>query len=221
MKTLRNENGIALAMVLVLSAICLAVMAGLIYFITAGSQMSGIQKRYTTSLEAGTGGSDVLFQLIGNRGAPLDLGLVAATSLSTTALTCATNTSAPVLPDGRTCGSIGLFTGIATKINLPTACWTTQCSTSLVIDPASSATYDLGLSLGINPTYNVYGKIVDTVWGNSGADTGLIQGGVVWSTPELTPVSSPYYYTIEIDAENTVQTASQRERAKISILYQY
>ena len=210
-------------MVLVLAAISLMIMAGMIYLITAGTQVSGIQKRYKTALEAGTGGADITYSFIASRGAALDpslyLALPAGINLTTTT-PAGCQTAAVTLPDGRTCSSIGSYTGFATKINLPTACWT-GCDSTVPINIANPLTYDLSLSLGNNPTYLVYGKIVDTVWGNSGVDTGLIQGGVVWSKSEFSPPSSPYYYTIEIDSENSALQAGFRERAKISILYQY
>src|SRR4030067_1587792 len=65
---IRNEKGIALVMVLVLSAIILIIMAGLIYMLTTGTQLSGMQKRYKTALEAGIGGADITYQVIALRG---------------------------------------------------------------------------------------------------------------------------------------------------------
>ena len=77
--------------------------------------------------------------------------------------------------------------------------------------------FDLGASP--YPTYRVYTKIVDTVEGNSGPDTGLMKGGVVsLGQGEVQVVSRPYLYTIEVDAENS---ANPSERSKLSILYQY
>ena len=73
--------------------------------------------------------------------------------------------------------------------------------------------------LGTTTTYRVYAKIVDTVEGNSGGDEGLVKGGVVLSsTGEVSVLSIPYLYTIELDAENP---ANPYERAKFSIIYQY
>src|SRR4030043_1051567 len=65
---IRNEKGIALVMVLVLSAIVLIIMAGLIYMLTTGTQISGMQKKYKNASEAGIGGRDITYQLIGLRG---------------------------------------------------------------------------------------------------------------------------------------------------------
>ena len=50
-------------------------------------------------------------------------------------------------------------------------------------------------------SYTVFGKIIDTAVGNSGADEGLNKDGTVNATGEITPMSLPYLYTIEIDAE--------------------
>jgi len=68
LKIFSNEKGIALVMVLVLSAIILVIMAGLIYMLTTGTQLSGMQKRYKTALEAGMGGIDITYQIIALRG---------------------------------------------------------------------------------------------------------------------------------------------------------
>ena len=67
-------------------------------------------------------------------------------------------------------------------------------------------------------SYTVFGKIIDTAVGNSGGDEGLLTKGVVNASGEITPMSIPYLYTIEIDAEATVNPS---KRAKLSILYQY
>jgi hypothetical protein len=67
---IRNEKGIALVMVLVMSAIALAVMAGLIYMVITGTQISGTQKKYETAKEAGLGGTDITYEFIALRGDP-------------------------------------------------------------------------------------------------------------------------------------------------------
>jgi len=185
-------------MVLVLSVIILAIMAGLIYMIISGTQISGIQKRYKTALEAGIGGADVVYQLIAERGKP---------GISLTNFYAFENNYA------------GKAACLSDKLNKSTANWNTACSSTLTINPDDSTTYDMRFDLGTIPTYRVYAKIVDTVEGNSGGDEGLIKSGVVSSgSGEVTVMSKPYLYTIEIDAQNASNPA---ERAKLSILYQY
>jgi hypothetical protein len=205
----RNESGIALAMALILSVIVLAIITGLLYMITSTTQISGMQKRYKTALEAGIGGSDAIFQLISTRGDPFDA------------------TTATYLKYLRTTSDACL----TAKLNSTTdatnwgACAAYAKATSLTIDPNDPASYDmqlkLGDPLGINPKkeYIVYSKIVDTVEGNSGGDEGLLKSGVVnANTGEVTVMSVPYIYTIEVEAENA---ANPSERAKLSVLYQY
>lgn len=197
---LSTERGLALVMVLVLSAILLAIMAGLIYMVISGTQISGMQKRYKTALEAALGGADVTYQMIAARGNPnipgLSNFLISASS-------------------------VGGYDCLNDKLNKKTSDWNSVCSSILTIDPNIQSTYDMRFDLGSvgYPTYRVYTKIVDTVVGNSGGDEGLIKSGVVSSgTGEVTVMSIPYLYTIELQAQNL---DNPQERAKLSILYQY
>jgi hypothetical protein len=209
-----NQKGIALVMVLILSTVALLIMAGLIYMLTTGTQVSGLQKRYETASEAGLGGSDVTYQLIGLRGDTSRTNsfvyndMAASAAAITTPVTCSgTNQS------GTT------FTWIAAKLNTPTSSWSGSCNSATVIDPNTNTTYDMVFTLGTGPTYNVYSKIVDTVEGNSAGDEGLINNKVVDSNSgEIKVMSYPYVYTIEVDAENA---GNPSERAKYSILYLY
>jgi hypothetical protein len=202
-----NEKGIALVMVLILAAISLAIMAALIYMITVSTQVSGIQKRYRTALEAGKGGASVAFQTIGAGGDP-NLGL--------------TNFTIPSL-------NVGGTNCFAAKLNTATADWPKDgggndiCSASFSIDPTQSSSYDWSFQLGSLPAYNVYAKIVDTVNGNSSrsVDAGvtLLKSGVVNANAGEVPVKSyPYIYTIEIQSVNSGNTA---EKADYSVLYEY
>jgi hypothetical protein len=209
MKILRNEKGIALAMVLVVSVVIVAVMAGLLYMIISGTQISGIQKRYTNALEAGKGGADIAYDIIGARSfatvstLPIDFDQ----QISDACLTAKLNKSTSAT-NWASCGGY-------------------SDTTSMSIDPDNPSTYDFQFDfggktyLGVNlfPEYTVYAKIANTVEGNSGGDEGLLGKGVIASgTGEVTVVSRPYLYTIEIEAENA---ANPQERAKLSVLYQY
>lgn len=193
---LGNERGIALALVLVLSVIALGVMTALIYMLTSGSQISGVQKRYRSAAEAGKGGTDIIFQTIAARG---NLSLTTSASfqnLSTFADPCLTD-----------------------KLTKATANWNAACDKSVTINPATTTTYDMKFDIGTDPVYTVYTKIVDTVEGNSAPDTGLQKSGVVsTNTGEVTVKSVPYLYTIEVDAGNA---SNPTERSKLSVLYQY
>lgn len=236
-----NEKGIALVMVLILSAIALAIMSGLVYMVISGTQISGIQKRYKTALEAGIGGADVTYQVIKLRGDATSTAaflLVLQNGATTTPSSCTFTCTCQNIVSGKgkcagteiECTSttiIGLslpsltLTSIEAKLKTPTTSWS-GCDSSLTINTASLTSYDFRFDLGTSPNqYRVYSKIVDTVEGNSsaGVDTELIKTGVVVSNPGEVPVKSiPYLYTIEIDAQNFSNPA---ERAKLSVLYQY
>jgi hypothetical protein len=87
---------------------------------------------------------------------------------------------------------------------------------SSTIDPTVNTSYDMTIDLG---AYRVYAKIVDTVDGNSGSDEGLVKTAVVNAgSGEVTVVSVPYLYTIEVLSQSTTNAT---ERSKLSVLYQY
>jgi hypothetical protein len=193
-----NEKGITLVIVMILSLISLAIIASLIFMITTGTQISGIQKRYKTSLEAGMGGADVTYQVISFRGDPSIPGLVGF------------NIPAE---------NVGGVNCLNSKLNNSTSSWPAACDNTLTIDSNNTNTYDVTLQLGANPTWDVYAKIVDTAEGNSSPDLGLVKTGVVSAGTGEVPVASiPYLYTLEVYSENQ---ANPSERAQLSILYQY
>lgn len=220
--TLGNEKGIALALVLVLSAIALGMMTGLIYMLTSGTQVSGIQTRYRSALEAGKGGADVMLQIIklGRYGGDTT-GFTnltnALTSTQTTPTSCTGTTvlNQPVI----TFPLEDDHSGLSTKLNTSSTTWV-GCDTLMQIDPAVATSYDIKFNLGQapNPVYTLYLKIVDTVEGNSGSVSGTWSGGGVVYSKELSAPSQPYLYTIELEAENA---ANPTERAKFSVLYAY
>jgi len=190
MKSLRNEKGFALLFVLILSAIALVMTLGMLFMVSRGSYVSGQQKRYRTAVEAARGGMESMLQLITNKGVPLyGAMLIDATSAS-----------------GQ----------LSTKLAFPTTTWGTGVDNAITINPELLSTYDMRIDLG---AYRVYSKIVDTVEGNSGPDEGLVKSGVVSAgSGEVTVVSVPYLYTIEVLSQSQTNAT---ERAKFSVLYQY
>jgi hypothetical protein len=171
----------------------------LIYLITSTTQISGMQKRYRTALEAGLGGADVTYQLITMRGNP----------------------NIPNIGFSQTISNDCLID----KLNKNTLSWTNcgsgNTATSLSIDPSNTSSYDFSFDLGASPypTYRGYSKIVDTIEGNSGGDEGLIGKGVVVSgSGEIVVMSIPYLYSIEVLTQGQTNPS---ERAKLSILYEY
>jgi hypothetical protein len=192
---LGNNKGIALVMVLILSLISLAIMSGLIYMVTSGTQVSGIEKRYRSACEAGKSGKEIAYQVIAARGNPFTAA--EATALNFIAGAC-----------------LNQKIDDATYVN-STYNWG-SCSSSLTITPATA---DMSFQLGSNPAYAVYVKIVDTVLGNSGPlESALYKTGVVINdAKKILPV--PYLYSIEITTENIDNPTE--ERCNLSVLYQY
>lgn len=190
---LRSEDGMALVLVLILSVISLAFMASLVYMVTTVTQMSGAHKRYETALECGKAGVNVARQFVNARGNPNITGI---NFIQTTAAVCMT-----------------------AKLNSPTASWA-GCpanATSVTITPADNTSYDMTFDIGSSPVYRGYAKIVDTINGNSGANTGLVITGVV-NTGNIATMNNPYLYTVEVLCENL---ANPRERARFSVLHEY
>lgn len=217
-----NERGIALVIVMVLSAIALAVMSALIYMVVRGTEISGMQKRYATAYEAGKGGVDVATQVIALRGSGLDTALAGLIAYNaTTPSSCVVNATQIESRTNQPClTGIGNFAaGLESKLNLPTECWK-GCNSTATINPADATSFDMRFELGVAPLrYRVLGKIIDTKDGNAGGDEGLLKGGVVSAnTGEVAVQHRPFFYTIELDAQNTSVPA---ERAKINVLYQY
>lgn len=236
---LGNEKGIALALVLVLSLIALGIMTGLIYMLTSGTQVSGVQKRYKTTLEAARGGNDVAFKIV-------DLTNDATFSAKITALintfnsasittpnSCTVANTTYTLLDGKKCSdhindcTAMSYPGLCVKLTVPASCWS-NCDSSFTVNPGSATTFDMKFDIGTDPVYTVYTKIVDRTDGNSGPSTSsLISSGVVSDQGGIPVVSYPYLYTIEVDAEKKRTDAeiaanpSASERAKLSVLYQY
>jgi len=211
--SIQNEKGVVLIVVIVLSAVALAIMTALIYMITTGTQLSGLQKRYKTALEAGEGGGDVFYQLIATRAESAgqaslasDLNAFGLNFSSTTPPTCTG------LASGVT------YSGLAAKLMTPSTSWT-NCDSAVTIDPATSSSYDMKVDLGTGTKYTVYAKIVATTDGNSGGDLSLQTKGVVSSNSGEVAVSPiPFLYAIEVVSENSARVD---ERAKLSVLYQY
>ncbi len=225
MKVLRNEKGIALFMVLILSVILLSITSTVLYMVIEGSKSSGREKRYKTVIEAGLGGLDVSFGMIETRGATSSFlnDLAGLTPVITTSAACQ-----PLAA----CNSIDDYdpgySGIETKLKVPTtwgpggtSCWSAGCNDSLTIDPVNSLTYDMSFKLGTapDPIYNVFVKIVDSTHGNSGLPTGLKKTGVVLSNSgEITVPKIDYLYTVEVLSQSEV---NPMERSKTSALYGY
>ena len=64
MKFFRNEKGVALVLSLVLAFISMAISTATIYMVLKGTEMSGLEKRYTTALGAAKGALEITAVII-------------------------------------------------------------------------------------------------------------------------------------------------------------
>jgi|SRR5208283_895563 len=197
MRILKNEEGIALLIVLILTAVALIISAGLLYMVLQSTRITGSMNRYKTVYEAATGGANVACELV-NAGANPNIPGVTL--------------NIPNIPR--------LF-GPAGKLNVPATSWVGY-NQSVDIDTADpDAWFTLG---GLqNNQYTVYIKIIDMVGNMSGVVRGagapLHTSGVVQNAGSgITSANSPRLYTIEVLAQNT---SNVLERARLSILYMY
>ncbi|NLJ29501.1 MAG: hypothetical protein GX433_16040 [Deltaproteobacteria bacterium] len=62
----KNERGIALITTLLLMVLGFTVVVTLIVMVTQGTQITGIEQRYTTALDASKGGADFIINMIRN-----------------------------------------------------------------------------------------------------------------------------------------------------------
>lgn len=212
MKLRRNDKGIALVMVLVITLIGLAVVSMLLYVVTAGTRSSGGYRFLRTADDVAVGGTEIATEFIKNRGLP------AANLLNTGGLYV---TLSSCLQDKLMQARGAHF--LSPQWN---SCTTAQQPPDLMLnaDKSPDLQYDTTNVAGL-PQYTVFVKIVDTVEGNS-SNGGLVTGGgslggegvVAATTGLISPPHNPYLYRVEVEARNKERTA---ERALYSGLYVY
>jgi hypothetical protein len=147
----KSEKGVVLVVVLVLSAVVLALITALIYMVISGTQISGSQKRYKSSLEAAKGGTDLYYQLVGLRGVDADDDAFRTAG-------AAGDPSMPILDVIQLATASGgtPYYRLQAKLMTPTTSWV-DCNSSLFIDPTDS-TYDMMFQLGATSRYNFMQK---------------------------------------------------------------
>ncbi len=224
MKLIRNEKGVALVMVIIIALIGLAMVSTLLFMVTQGTRISGFQRVYRSTDEAGLGGAQIAAQFIKDNifnakmNASTGQQLVPITSGVLSVLITNGNTDQCLIQ------KLTLTRGEWDTTN-PNYFWT-QCGAprAMTIDaftspPSEDFKFDLpGASPG--QTFTVYAKIIDTVKGNteeSGIGGKLGGSGVVSSMEgEITPPASPSLYRIEVQAQDAT---NPQQRSKYSVLY--
>jgi len=72
MKRVKDEKGVALLLALVLGLISVVFLAGVLMMIGSGARLSGIERTYTSAIEAAKGGADLICRLLRRGG--VDVG---------------------------------------------------------------------------------------------------------------------------------------------------
>jgi hypothetical protein len=225
----RNDDGIALVMVMVLALVSLTVVTGLIFMATQRTKLSGSQKFFRTAEEASYGGAELATDFILNRG-EINAGVV------TFGNGCDCNDPEDFednveVGGGRTCFCDKLCNPFDNYDNnngngggLCDEDGVAANGVQVALDPTVSG--DFNFTLGIAPSdFDVFVKIVDTVQGNSDVGGIVTSGGqlggagvVASNSGLINPPHTPYLYRVEVQAQ---ASANVRERSRVSLLYAF
>lgn len=219
MKRLNNEKGVALVIALVVALIGLGMVSTLLFLVTQSTRISGFQKTFRTTDEAGLGGAQIATQFIQDNIFYAKSGQPMVSNLSDYLSVAITNGNSDACLIQKLTLSRGEWdTGSADYL------WT-SCSgdRALTIDADKTPDFkfDTNPTDPAVPNFRVYAKIIDTVKGNTqegGLGDGKLGGtGVVSSQEgEITPPPNPSLYRIEIQAQDA---SNPEQRSKYSVLY--
>lgn len=236
-KTLRNETGVALVMVLVIALISLSIVAVMLYMVTVGTRLSGYMKQFRSAEEAGYGTTQMIREFMAAKG-NLDLplfnpdgtdwkigGACQCDANNDGSLTVDDNLDLSLTPSARSCRCDKICNPSSDPAN-----WALCAPADISLDP--TVNYDfrdvltgepLLLGTGQNQ-FSVFAKIVDTREGNTDMVSIVTGGelggsGVVTSNAGLVDAEHyPYLYRIEVQAQ---RTANPVERSRLSVIYAY
>lgn len=227
MKYINNEKGIALVTSLLLTLIALTIIAGLMYFVTTGIQLSAAGKRYKNVVEAGYGG----VALTVNEIVPA-LNYAIFSNFSSGSSSGVQTLLTKYAGSGNLDLQFSNLDCLKSKLDNSTVYWDSACTAhNKSMDPKDSPdftfvlkhTLDTQSGFQSNPGFRVYSKIVDTpVKGNTDKTDmpNLRKGENVTDSAEIggTGVTIPTTYRIEVRAE---RVTNPQEKSNLSVLYAY
>jgi len=231
---LRNEKGLALVTVLILSLIALAIISTLIFMVTQGTKVSGFYKRYSTSLDAGYGGAEIVTSLVFNR------GILAIPSNATYFPTGVNYPSQCVCADADLANEVYALPSpdscLCRKLCFPpyksdgTYNWGVAGTGVCPVDGTSMnavVSPDMQFNLsGTGTDYQVSAKIVDTTLGVTDLSGERLSCGTGTGYPceGFRGEPTPYLYRIEVDTRGNPanpNAANLKEKSRLSILYAF
>lgn len=224
MKTLHNENGIALVTSLMFTVMSLVITMSLLYMVTSSIKTSGAMVRYRTATQAAYGATDIIVKDL----ITLGFAFHDVSSASNPFTTYMKNDTSLKYLDTPTVSNC-----LRAKLTSAKSQWPSSCTdTSISAKPAD-------ISFNLKPTsgtpFTVYSKIIDTMErkftvlrnnssipvkmaGNSDTSIFALEGGSTTDGSGVTVPHYPYIYRIEIQAERAQNAA---EKSKISVQYAY
>ena len=201
-----DNKGFALVTSLMLTLISLTVVLSLLYLITQSIQLSGLNKKYKTALEASYGGTEIFTKDI----LPFVMRNYSSASMTTELQANFAAVGLQVVTS-QNC--------LQAKLTKSTSDWPAACNKSLSPKDSPDIRYSMqAAAAGGNP-FNVYSKIVDTTNGNTDISGLQLEGaGVAEAQSVLSPQHFPYIYRIEIQGERSTNATAQ---ANLEVLYAY
>ena len=205
MRIIKNEKGEALILVLFFSLIASLMILAVLYVIMRGTTISGMQKRYQTSLDAANAGVSVYKRFLTDGSYSVTDPMIGGTGTWT------------ANPTPTTCLYKKLYFSYSTP-------WTPECNAAqMSMDAETSPDMTLHIK-GEGPnTYEVYQKIVDSRRGLTpqrppGVEVanGVAYGGETGITLEP---QAYFFYAVEIKAVEHRANAPEREVSRISFDY--
>jgi hypothetical protein len=205
MKIVNNNDGVALVTALMLTLISLGIVMSLMLMVTRSTTVSGMNKRYKTSIEAAYGGTEIITKDV----MPMIFRNYSSPTLAAD-LTDATKGFGSML-------QVADQKCLQAKLTKPTIGWPTECSSTS--NPKQSPDLSMTLQATSGNPFIVYSKIVDTQKGNSDRSGLQLEGaGVAESNSYITPQHFPYIYRLEIQGERQNIASGQ---GNIEVLYAY
>jgi Tfp pilus assembly protein PilX len=207
---IKNENGIALIVALIIAFVILVLGSMALYISMQSTKISGAFRQYRSSIEAAAGAFEDMKRVVDKIKAGND----------------------PTFPNSNGITVDCKKECLQYKLTHPTTEWSDDlpgngCSANALQAQSTNADdvvnpnyYDLKYSLG---NYNVYIKITNSLEGNTSASASqsLTAGGVTASkegTNIIHPPKVPYLYRMEIISESKLNS---NDKAHISLLYGY
>ena len=202
MTSSKNEKGQALILVLFFSLIATLLVVGVLYMVMRGTSISGVQKRYQTTLDAAYAGVDTTTDYL-QQGVNF--------KLTAPIFTAQIN----IAPASGTCFYNKVFTAYP---------WAVCTAPNLTMDPKTSpdATFDV---IGASATYRDYMKIVDSRSGIvAQRPPGGLQeaSGAAYGGEHGVPLTQQayFYYAVQLKSQDTTRPdVTNQEPATISFDY--